>query len=421
MIKLILYSILVFFVSVLIVLGIDDNTGYVLISRSPWGVEMSLVLFILLCVALFVALHTILRLASNIYHFPGSVSQWRKLRAERQTHRALTRGLFCLAKGSWSEAEKRLLSGARLADEPTIFLLAAASAAHEQNKYNKRDTYLKRAFEHAKKNAGAVSLVQAELLLRAGQYERALATLMELNEREEKNPKVLSMLAQTLVKLSDWQKLAELVPKLEKYGLLNSEIIGAHEAAIYASYFSDKDGDTIDKAWSSLPRRVRASAPVAIAYVRRLLHCGLHEKAEQILREKLDAHWHTGLIRLYGETSSTTIDKQLGHAERWLKKYADDNMLHLTLGRLALKNQLWGKAKYYLEKSLALKPLPETYAVLATLLEREKEHNEAAKLYQKGLYAATEMEMPRIDVSVAELPPSKEAGDIGYQKQSGGE
>ncbi len=64
----------------------------------------------------------------------------------------------------------------------------------------------------------------------------------------------------------------------------------------------------------------------------------------------------------------------------------------LTLGRLGLRNGLWGKARGYLEESIEIKPLPDTYLVLANVLEKQDEHVAANVYYQKGLALATSME-----------------------------
>ena len=64
-------------------------------------------------------------------------------------------------------------------------------------------------------------------------------------------------------------------------------------------------------------------------------------------------------------------------------------MLLLVLGKLCLKNKLWGKAKTYLETSLSLKPIADTYLHLAMLLDNKmQEPAKAQQLYQQGLKLA---------------------------------
>jgi HemY protein len=50
-----------------------------------------------------------------------------------------------------------------------------------------------------------------------------------------------------------------------------------------------------------------------------------------------------------------------------------------------MTNELWGKARSYLESSLALDPSPETYALYGELLEALGESDQAALAFRSGL------------------------------------
>ncbi|WP_442957724.1 heme biosynthesis protein HemY, partial [Polaromonas sp.] len=62
-----------------------------------------------------------------------------------------------------------------------------------------------------------------------------------------------------------------------------------------------------------------------------------------------------------------------------------DADLLLTLGRLCVQNQLWGKAKEYFESSLVFQRHPETCAELARLLTQLGEVERSNRLFQEGL------------------------------------
>ena len=80
--------------------------------------------------------------------------------------------------------------------------------------------------------------------------------------------------------------------------------------------------------------------------------------------------------------------KQLERAETWLKKHPNQPELLLTLGRLCLRNQLWGKAQSYLEASLGVAASAETCQVLGSLLEQLGENKTALEHYRQGLEQA---------------------------------
>ena len=101
-------------------------------------------------------------------------------------------------------------------------------------------------------------------------------------------------------------------------------------------------------------------------------------------------------MRLYGVIDGADAAAQLRHAEAWLQKEENNPYLLLTLGRLSLRNQLWGKARSYFEASIGAKGLPEAHNELAHLLESLGENELAMQHYREGLSVA-----PNCDVVIA--------------------
>jgi HemY protein len=73
---------------------------------------------------------------------------------------------------------------------------------------------------------------------------------------------------------------------------------------------------------------------------------------------------------------------QIEQAEEWLKAHHDDAGLMLTLGKLCLHQELWGKAQSYLDASISLQPSREAYHALAHLAEKQRKPDDAFKYYQ---------------------------------------
>ena len=91
------------------------------------------------------------------------------------------------------------------------------------------------------------------------------------------------------------------------------------------------------------------------------------------------------LLSLYGKVQGNNISEQLITAENWLKERPNNPTLLLTLGRISLRNELWGKAKEYFEASIQLQPSLESYAELCRLSPRLDENNEQTNRHLKGL------------------------------------
>jgi HemY protein len=75
-------------------------------------------------------------------------------------------------------------------------------------------------------------------------------------------------------------------------------------------------------------------------------------------------------------------------AEDWLKTRPRDYMLLLALGRLAMNQQLWGKAQSYLEASNSIEPTLCANAELARLFEATGKEEQAAQHYHRSLELA---------------------------------
>ena len=85
---------------------------------------------------------------------------------------------------------------------------------------------------------------------------------------------------------------------------------------------------------------------------------------------------------LYGECLGTDALAQIERAEKWLKSRPGDRALLLTLGRLCLHQELWGKAQSYLEASLSAQPSRSAHIALAQLFERIGKAAEANRHYR---------------------------------------
>jgi len=109
-------------------------------------------------------------------------------------------------------------------------------------------------------------------------------------------------------------------------------------------------------------------------------------------------------VRLFGLVEGSDASKQLKRAEGWLAKHGDDADLLLTAARLCLRNELWGKARSYLETVLSLRPAPEAYQEYGRLLTQLGEADAAADAYRDGLGMVAESTLP----AIPHLEPDKE-------------
>ncbi len=131
---------------------------------------------------------------------------------------------------------------------------------------------------------------------------------------------------------------------------------------------------------SEFKRRSKIAAAAAQAFGR----MGDCQSAQHILAESLNAQWDEELITLFGECHADNNIAQIEQAERWLPQHSDDAGLLLALGKLCMHQQLWGKARGYLDASLSLKTTRAAYQALSQLAEKLGEREQALAYLQKA-------------------------------------
>jgi len=360
-----------------------------------------LILVIVLLVILFVASHYALRLFSGISQVPRGLRFWQNRRQAEKADQNLMLGLIKLAECKWSEAEQLLSRFSQNARTPLLNYLAAARAAHELGAYDRRDQYLKLAHQAMPEAQNAVGLTQAELLLSQDQKEQALATLRHLQSVDPKNLKVLRSLGRLYQQVGDWENLIAQCALLRKYKAVAEEKIQNLEKTAYLAVMKAAllRQEPVQNIWYRMPKNLQNDEQALCLYVESLTEQNSNDIAEPLIRNFLKKHWNQQLIMLYGIIRGADPQQQLTFAESLLEQQEKDAVLLLTLGRLCLRNSLWGKARNYLEASIGAAPSAEAYAELGHLLENLGERDQAMEYYRRGLEA-----VPSCRRVVAEAP-----------------
>ena len=365
------------------------DSGYVLLSFGNYTVEMSLALLLMLVAALFVLLYLTIRLLVRTLHLPKDVNNWKQKRGSRLAQQAMTRGLLEMSEGNWRGAEKRLVRFADRSETPLLNYLAAARAAQLQGAHDRRDGYIRLAHETMPSADVAVSLTQAELQLADHQLEQALATLKHLRSVAPKHTYVLRLLRRLYEQLGDWEHLRELLPELRRRKVEDEDELQRLELrthrALLEQAFLASDERRLSMAWADVPRGLRSNPQLLGDYAGYLQESGQDAKAEKLLRDALRKNWDAGLIETYGLLEMEEPGKQLSQMEKLLVDHPDDPTLLLSLGRISLRAQLWGKARGYLEACIGRNGPAQAYRELGQLLEHMQEPEKAIEVYRRGL------------------------------------
>ena len=374
------------------------DPGYVALRLGRTLFETTLPIFVLLLAGV----HLV---AISLARAFASRRRMAQLRAERRRRKArddTARGLLELAAGQWKSAEELLSRAAPEADSAAANYLIAARAADLLDAVDRRDEWLARAQDEAPEARVAALITLAEMQMRRGQDEAALQTLEQLDASGDLNSRGLELMARLCQKLGRNERLRQLGPRLLSAKELPedqvNELLAHVRLAEIRAAGESANQSALEKAWSDLPRNVRKLPQSIVTYARAAMACRDHPSAERVLRELIEETGDVAAIRLYGDLVLPDPLAPLDRAEGWLRQRPEDPDLLAACARLSLRAELFGKARSYLEASLARRPTAENSLILAELLEDLGEHEAATTWLRRAAAQAVgrRSNLPRV-------------------------
>ncbi len=389
-----------------IVAVIETDPGYVLVSYANYTLEASLWVGLLLLLLLVLSLYLLLQLAYWVVRGRRSLASWLGTRKARNAQRLSSRGVISFTEGNWLTARRQLLRGAQNNEMPLINYLLAARASAQLHDTGKVHEYLRAAADADPGAAVAVEVALAEMKLQAGEYQQAVTALDQATRNVSRHPYVLNLLREAYQGLNDWDKMLELLPQLQKYKLLTTGEFEQLQRQVHLKRIVHSSGDPgqLRTNWQGVPKQLQRDAALVEAYVHGLIKLGDHDAAEDALLRALKQEWSATLVRQYGYVHSVNATGQLARAESWLTTHPEEPQLLLCLGRLSLREKLWGKARDYFESCYRLEHSAEICAELGRLLTALGEPQVAAAYFREGLLLREETlpELPMPDRTVPE-------------------
>ena len=363
------------------------NHGYVLVTYAPYRVEFSLNFLIVLLIAAFLTFYFLIRLAKATLGLPRKVRAYRLHRTRNRARSAMHDALTAYFEGRYNAAEKAAAKALALDEWPALSSVVAARSAHQLRRFGPRDGYLKLADEAGAEARLLRPITLAELLLREARAGEALEALKEVHRVAPKSVAALrlTLKAQTLVK--NWEAVLQLTERLEKVNGIDPTYATEARRNAYLGLLNRRAQEThgLTATWQSIPVDFRKQRDIAMTAARYFIAQGGIKQATEILEASLETQWDSALIYLYGDCVGQNVLRQIEKAEGWLKLHRKDAMLLLALGKLCVKQSLWGKARSYLEASIAVQPSQAAHIALAQLLESLGKRDEALQYYRESL------------------------------------
>ncbi len=360
-----------------------ENNGYVLINFRGYTIEMSVPILVFVTFLLYLVIRSLVRL----WQTPRELGAMAARARSRRANQRVTKGFIALSEGKLARAERLLTKGAADSETPLLNYLTAARAAQAQGDRQRRDGWLKMAQDSDGGTQNAVLLTQAELQIAAGEYQAARQSLTQIRDSQPAHPQALKLLGELLYIEQDWHLLTDLLPQLRRAKNIPTRQLDGWTIESFAAQLAapNLDIESIDAYWNKLPKPLRKNERLLLARISALIGGNNSELAATTICKTLKTDWNSQFVAIYGELKLANRDGQLRQIEKWLNQYPEDPVILLAAGRASIRNELWGKARSYIESSIAIAATPAAYNELGQLMLKLDDTAAATTAFAKGL------------------------------------
>ena len=360
------------------------NDGYALFVYPPWRVELSLIFFFVLFAASFGVVYLLARLVHHTFQLPVHVRSYRQRVRAAKARDALLGSAQAYLEGRFARAESDARQAYDGGESRPLAALLAARAAHQLRARDRRDQWLEKSAESGDPLHIARLVTRAELLLEDRDYIGARAVLRDLHGSGPKHIATLRLLLRAEFGARNWEEVLRLTGILAKRDAISPALQDEYKSQALSELLAAlaQDPSGMEARWRKLPARDQGMPRVAAAAARHAASAGRSGLAREIIERALAQEWVPALVDLYGATAGDDVRARIEKAERWLPEHPGDARLLLTLGRLCVRAELWGKAQNYLEASVSFEPGRESYLALARLYDRLERPQEAGRHYR---------------------------------------
>ncbi len=381
-----------FAVAVVVVLAGKFVGGNVVFLWAKYRVDMSLLVFIGMVLLSFALTYGLIRALLKALRLPEAIRKAKRERELSRAREALFSGQRALFAGQFLQAENQARIAIEHPSTSNVGAALAAWAAFESGKLEAAVPYLERIEAGSTRTGRAHDediamrdVSMAYMLLAEGKSADALVLLRSVHECDGKNPGALKMKIEAEMAEGKWQDALDTLKPLQRTGLLPENAarqmrLNAERNLLEAL---PRNLDHLLATFFALSTESRIDVGNVTVVAQKLIAMGAAAEAVPIVEAAIDkrgeAGWDSALITLYADCKGESTLAQIERTEKWLRQHPRDSAVLLALGKLCIRQALWGKAQSYLEASVALKPSLDAHMTLAALMDQLGKRDEAVR------------------------------------------
>jgi HemY protein len=364
---------------------LKQDFGNVVLLTPPRRIDISMGFFIIVCLLALWLSYWLGRSLQRLSTFPERVRAYRERRAELGAHRGLYEALRALLEGRFVRAERAASDAQEGTQVAGMAALIGARAAHRMQQYDRRDRWLDRAEADPALNTARL-VVSAEMWAEQRDSLRALRAIDAMQAAGARHLHAMRIALTAHLQAGNWREAMRAVRALEKRHALNAEAAARVRRIAIQGLMVDalNDPDALERTWEAVEPSDRLVPDIALHAARCLNLVGRGKPAAAALEAVLERQWDERLLDEYSRCQVPGSLATIERAEAWLKTRPRSQPLLRCVGRICLSQQLWGKARAYLEESQRLGEDSKTSLVLAELAEAIGDAQVAAKHFRQA-------------------------------------
>jgi HemY protein len=367
----------------------DMDPGYVLLAWRQTTVEMSLWVWLVLTLVLYVGVYFSVKVLFSLKAPWQLIGRWSEDGRLRRLQLQTRQGLLALANGQYKRAVEKLSPLADADTQPLVVIPALAQALARMGQCEQAQKRLQTLPKLVPEAKQLVLMESARVYKQCGDAEAALKQLQAVSAQDKQHSQANEMQLEILQGLQRWTGVIELLQVIANAKQMSAEVLAEQQRKAYSHAFvqvaaGEQGVENLLQLWRKAPETVKNSGECRLAMVQ-AMHASEGDPAKrtaEFIENSLQQKWHDGLVLEYAHLPMANLERALTKAEAWQKQAQDSGALQLTLGRLCRRLELWGKSRDYLHASIRLQPSKEAHAELARLEQQLGELDKALEHYR---------------------------------------
>lgn len=401
-----------------------NNQGTVTLFLSPYRVDMSLNLVILIFVSVVLLVVVAQQALSALFSLPKQAQRWRLQQKERAAHAALLDAISHFMAGRFLRARKAaqtalekeaLMQAAGLELDHAVSLrtlshIMAAESAHALQDKSLRQHHLAQAVLQAQSGAAlerqtlteGAQLRAARWLLDDRDADASLALLKELPPAVGRRMVAMRLLLKASRLAGQPAQALDTAVLLAKHRAFTPAAVDSLVRGLILDWLTHvHDADGVQKLWQKLTPAQRKMPDVAAEVTLRFMALGGALATARLWLEPLwpllssVAGSSSQMTRVVRAMEASLPDAQSPDARQWLSRVESlqqaqprDPRLQYLTGMLCLRHQLWGKAQTLLTQATKSLQEPDlqrqAWRALAVMAEQREDAMQAAQAWKQA-------------------------------------